>query len=77
MVMSGFTSMPGVAMSIRMKEMPSCRLPALEVRTRQKIQFAQCAAVVQIFCPLMTRRSSCTSQRVFSAARSEPAPGSE
>ena len=78
MVMSGFTSMPGVAMSIRMKEMPSCRLPSLEdVRTRQKIQFAQWAAVVQIFCPLMTKRSSCTSQRVLSEARSEPAPGSE
>ena len=57
--------------------MPSCRLPALEVRTRQKIQFAMWAEVVQVFCPLMTKWSSCTSQRVLSEARSEPAPGSE
>ena len=44
--------MPGDFMSISRKEMPSWRLPSLEVRTRQKIQSAKWALVVQIFWPL-------------------------
>ena len=44
--------MPADFMSISRKEMPSCRLPSFEVRTRQKIQSAQWALVVQIFWPL-------------------------
>jgi hypothetical protein len=44
--------MPGVFMSISRKEMPSCGLPSVEVRTRQKIQSAVWASVVQVFWPL-------------------------
>ena len=51
-VMIGSTEMPGVFMSISRKEMPSCGLPSFEVRTRQKIQSAVCASVVQVFWPL-------------------------
>src|SRR5262245_29869740 len=54
MVTIGRTVMPGVFMSIRMKEIPSCFLAAGSVRTRQKIQSAYCAVVVQVFWPLMT-----------------------
>ena len=52
MVWIGRTVMPGVFMSIRMKEMPSCFLAAGSVRQRQKIQSAYCASVVQVFWPL-------------------------
>jgi hypothetical protein len=39
-------------MSMRRKEMPSCFLAAEFVRTRQKIQSACWASVVQVFWPL-------------------------
>ena len=51
MVMIGETVTPGVVMSTRMNEMPSCGLASLEVRTRQKIQSDQWAMVVQILAP--------------------------
>ena len=35
------------------KEMPSCRLPSVEVRTSANMRFDLCANVVQIFWPLM------------------------
>ena len=54
MVTIGRTVMPGDFMSMRMKEMPSCFLAAGSVRTKQKIQSAYCAVVVQVFCPLTT-----------------------
>ena len=54
MVMTGRTVMPGVAMSISRNEMPACRLPSVEVRTRQKIQSAHWAQVVHILDPLTT-----------------------
>ena len=44
----GRTSTPGVAMSIRMKLMPSCFL-VVSVRTRQKHHSAYWAPEVQIF----------------------------
>ena len=50
-VMIGSTEMPGVFMSISRKEMPSWRLPSFDVRTRQKIQSAVWASVVQVFWP--------------------------
>jgi hypothetical protein len=47
--------MPGERMSISRNEMPSClRSGDASVRTRQKIQSAMCASVVQIFWPLTT-----------------------
>ena len=46
------TSIPGVAMSIKMNVMPLC-LVVSSVRTSMKIQFANCAPLVQIFEPLM------------------------
>ena len=55
MRMMGRTVIPGERMSIRRKEMPSWRLSRLaSVRTRQKIQSAKCACVVQIFWPVTT-----------------------
>jgi hypothetical protein len=75
--MIGSTLMPGVFMSMRRKEIPSCGLPSLEVRTRQKIQSAHCATEVQIFEPLTRKWSPMSSAFVFSEARSDPAPGSE
>ena len=77
MVMIGRTVIPGVFMSISRKEMPSCFLAAGSVRTRQKIQSAYCASVVQIFWPLTTYVSPLRSARVRRPARSDPAPGSE
>ena len=50
----GRTLMPGVFMSISRNEMPSWRLPLPSVRTRQKIQSACWAMVVQIFWPVTT-----------------------
>ncbi len=50
--MIGLTVMPGVFMSISRKEMPSWFLASGSVRTRQKIQSAYCASVVQVFWPL-------------------------
>ena len=52
--MIGRTVTPGVFMSISRKEMPSCFLAVGSVRTRQKIQSAYCASVVQVFWPLTT-----------------------
>ena len=77
MVWIGRTVMPGVVMSISRNEMPSCFFAAGSVRTRQKIQSAYCASVVQVFCPLTTYLSPLRSARVRSEARSEPEPGSE
>ena len=54
MLMIGRTVIPGVAMSTSRKEMPSCFLACLSVRTSRKIQFASVASVVQIFWPLTT-----------------------
>ena len=51
-VMIGRTVMPGVFMSISRKQMPSCAWPSGSVRTRQKIQSACWASVVQVFWPL-------------------------
>ncbi|CPL91943.1 Uncharacterised protein [Bordetella pertussis] len=53
-VLIGRTVMPGVFMSISSSEMPACGLASASVRTRQKIQSAQCAIVVQVFWPLTT-----------------------
>ena len=77
MVMIGRTVMPGVFMSISRKEMPSCALAVGSVRTRQNIQSAYCASVVQIFWPLTTYLSPCFSALVRNDAKSDPDPGSE
>ena len=53
--MIGRTVIPGVRMSMSRNEIPSWRLSLLvSVRTRQKIQSAKCAWVVQIFWPVTT-----------------------
>ena len=41
-------------MSMSKKEMPACFFTAGSVRTRQKIQLACCASVIQVFWPLTT-----------------------
>ena len=52
MVMIGRTVTPGDFMSMRRNEMPDCGLAAGSVRTRQKIQSACWASVVQVLWPL-------------------------
>ena len=73
----GLVVTPGVAMSNSTKLMPVCFFAALSVRTRQKIQSALSAYDVQIFWPLTMKWSPWSSARACSAARSEPALGSE
>ena len=77
MVWIGLTVTPGVFMSHRKNEMPSCFFTLPSVRASTKIQSAYWAKVVQVFCPLMTQPSPSRSALVRSPARSEPAPGSE
>ena len=69
--------MPGEVMSISTKVMPCCFLPPREVRTRPNIQFASLAWVVQILLPVHTRSSPSSTAAIDSAARSDPASGSE
>ena len=73
----GRTVTPGLVMSMSRKEMPCCFFAAGSVRTRQKIQSAYWANVVQVFCPLTTYSSPSRTAEVFSEARSLPASGSE
>ena len=47
----GRTVTPGVLMSMSRKEMPAWALPVRSVRTRQKIQSACWARVIQVFWP--------------------------
>ena len=49
--MIGCTVIPGVRISAQIIEIPSCLRSHFSVRTRQKIQSAQCAPDVQIFVP--------------------------
>ena len=60
-----------------MKEIPSCCFASLDVRTRQKIQSAHWAWVVQILEPFRTYSSPSRTALICSDARSEPEPGSE
>ena len=57
--------------------MPRCFGASGSVRASMNIQSANCAPVVQIFWPLMTKSSPSRTARVCSEARSEPLPGSE
>jgi hypothetical protein len=52
MVMIGRTVTPGDFMSISRNEMPACAFAVGSVRTRQKIQSACWASVVQVLWPL-------------------------
>ena len=78
-ITSGRISMPGVVMSMSTKVMPCCFLADRDVRTRAKIQLASPAWVVQILLPVQMRSPapSSTTAAIDSAARSEPASGSE
>ena len=69
--------MPGVFISISKKLIPSCFIDVVSVRTRQKIQSACCASVVQVFAPLTIYLSPLNSAFVLREAKSEPDPGSE
>ncbi len=77
MLRIGRTVMPREEKSIRIKLIPACGLASGSVRTRQNIQFASCARVVQIFCPLITNSSPSRTALVRNEARSDPAFGSE
>lgn len=57
--------------------MPWCFGASGSVRTRQNIQSARWAVEVQIFWPLTTHAPPSRRAEVLSAARSDPAPGSE
>ena len=74
---SGRASTPGCRMSISSIEMPRCRTLPGSVRTSAKILSPCTALVVHTFCPLTTNSSPSRTPFVASAARSEPAPGSE
>ena len=54
MVTMGLTSTPGSRMSMSTKEIPSCGLTWVSVRTRQNIMSAHWAVVVQVLVPLTT-----------------------
>ncbi len=69
--------MPGDFMSTSTKEIPFCGLPVLSVRTRQKIQSANCPSVFHTLLPLRMYSSPSRSAFIFSDARSEPEPFSE
>ena len=76
--LSGRASTPSWCMSTSSIEMPACRLPSDgPVRAIVKILSPCMALVVQIFWPLTTYVSPWRSAFICSAARSEPAPGSE
>ena len=53
MVMIGLTSIPGVFISTKINEIPSCLIFVVSVLTKTKIQSAFCASVVQVFEPFM------------------------
>ena len=75
--LSGRASTPGWCMSISSIEMPLCRELPGSVRTIVKILSPCTALVVHTFWPLTTKSSPSRTPRVASAARSDPAPGSE
>ena len=76
-VMIGLTSIPGVFISMSKKLIPSCLIAVVSVLTRQKIQSACCAKVVQVLVPLTIYLSPLSSALVFKDAKSDPEPGSE
>ena len=74
---SGLTSTPSLCISSRKYVMPLC-LAALEsVRASRAPHWENCAAVVQIFCPVIRHPPSTLVALVVRLARSDPAPGSE
>jgi hypothetical protein len=75
--LSGRASTPSACMSMSSIEMPACRGASGLVRTIAKIQSPCMALVVQTFWPLTSQWSPMSSALHCSAARSEPAPGSE
>ncbi len=75
--LSGRTSTPGWRMFIRKQLMPLCLATAGSVRASSSPQSARAPPLVQIFCPLTRKWSPLSSAAVRSAARSEPAFGSE
>ena len=64
-------------MSIRKYVRPWCLGASGSVRAISMHHFEYCAPLVHTFCPVMTHSSPSFTARVFSAARSEPASGSE
>ena len=75
--LSGRASTPGWSMSMSIIDRPLWRSEPGSVRTIVKILSPCMAFVVQIFWPLTTKSSPSRTPRVATAARSDPAPGSE
>ena len=75
----GRTVTPGWCMDTRKKPRPLWSLVAGSVRATTKHQSDSCAREVHTFWPLITHlpRASSNTALVFTAARSEPAAGSE
>ena len=73
----GRTSTPGERMSTISIEMPRCFGPVSSVRASTPHQRAYWPHETHVFWPLRTKWSSCSTARVRSEARSEPASGSE
>ena len=69
--------MPGDAMSISTNVMPCCFFAVRGGAHQPNIQFASPACVVQILLPVHTKSSPSSTAAIDSAARSEPASGSE
>lgn len=74
---SGLTSTPSLFMSSRKYVMPLCFGALGSVRASSAPHCENCAAVVQIFWPVMRHPPSVRVAFVDRPARSEPAPGSE
>ena len=77
MLAIGRTVMPGVFRSTSRKLMPACFFTLLSVRTSMNMWVPSAPQVVQVFWPLTTKWSPSSTASVRTAARSEPAPGSE
>ena len=74
---SGTTSTPSCSMSIRKYVRPLCFGASGSVRATSMHHFEYCAPDVHTFWPVTTHSSPSLTARVLSAARSEPASGSE
>ncbi len=77
MVVSGRASIPAVVRSTRKHVIPRCFLADGSVRTYSWHQSAKWPIEFQVFCPLTTKWSPSSTAWVRSAARSEPASGSD
>ncbi|CNG99657.1 Uncharacterised protein [Mycobacterium tuberculosis] len=73
---NGRRTTPGVSVGMSNALIPLCFGASGSVRTNVKSTSAWWAPDVHTFCPLTTKWSPSSTARVFSDARSDPAPGS-